>query len=78
MINLKIATNTGRTNAIVNTTDTLRDVLNSKDIDTTGANIMLNGTVVSPFDLDRTLAQCSVEDNTEAVLSVVVKASAAR
>ena len=77
MTQITIATNAERKQTIVDVNTTLQSIINDNGIDTTGANIMLNGKTVSAFDLDRTLAQCGVEDNSTAVMSVIVKASAA-
>lgn len=77
MINLTIGTNAERKTTIVGVDTTLRDIIQQNSISLDGANVMLNGTTVSGFDLDRTLAQCGVVDNTSAMMSVVVKASAA-
>lgn len=77
MINVTLATNAERKNVIVAPNTSLAEIIRDNGISIDGANIMLNGTTVSPFDLDRTLAQCNVADGSTAMMSVVVKASAA-
>lgn len=77
MVNLTIGTNAERKNAIVDVNTSIRAIANQNNISLDGANIMINGQTVSAFDVDRTLAQCNVDDNTSAMMSVVVKASAA-
>ncbi len=77
MVNITLATNAERKSVIVDVNTTLDSIIRQNGVSIDGANIMLNGTTVSPFDLDRTLAQCNVADNSTAMMSVVVKANAA-
>lgn len=77
MVQITIATNAERKQVVTDINTPLQTLINNNGIDTTGANIMLNGRTVSAFDLDRTLAQCGVEEGSTAIMSVIVKASAA-
>ena len=77
MIQITLATSAERKNVLAQPTDTLQSIITANSIDTTGATIMLKGNVVSAFDLDRTLAQCGVEDGSSVIMNVAVKAAAA-
>ena len=77
MVQITLATNAARTQVLAETSTTLQKLINDNKIDTTGATIMLKGNVVSAFDLDRTLAQCGVNDGDSVIMNVAVKAAAA-
>lgn len=77
MIQITLATSAERKSVLAQSTDTLQSIITANNIDTTGATIMLKGNVVSAFDLDRTLAQCGVEDGSSVIMNVAVKAAAA-
>ena len=77
MVQITLATNSERKNVLANTDKTLSEIIRENGIDTTGATIMLNGNVVSAFDLDRTLSQCNVVDGESVIMNVTVKAAAA-
>jgi hypothetical protein len=77
MVQITLATSAERKSILAETSTTLREIITSNSIDTTGATIMLKGNVISAFDLDRTLAQCGVEDGSSVIMNVAVKAAAA-
>lgn len=77
MVQITLATSAERKSILAETSTTLKEIINNNHIDTTGATIMLKGNVVSAFDLDRTLAQCGVEDGSSVIMNVAVKAAAA-
>ena len=77
MIQITLATSAERKSVLATSETTLQQIINDNNIDTTGATIMLKGNVVSAFDLDRTLAQCGVEDGSSVIMNVAVKAAAA-
>lgn len=77
MVQITLATSAERKSVLVETSTTLKEIVTANNVDTTGATIMLKGNVVSAFDLDRTLAQCGVEDGSSVIMNVAVKAAAA-
>lgn len=77
MVQITLATAAERKSVLAETSTTLKEIISNNHIDTTGATIMLKGNVVSAFDLDRTLAQCGVEDGSSVIMNVAVKAAAA-
>ena len=77
MIQITLATSAERKSVLATSETTLKQIISDNHIDTTGATIMLKGNVVSAFDLDRTLAQCGVEDGSSVIMNVAVKAAAA-
>lgn len=77
MVQITLATAAERKSVLAETSTTLQEIISQNNIDTTGATIMLKGNVVSAFDLDRTLAQCGVEDGSSVIMNVAVKAAAA-
>lgn len=77
MIQITLATSAERKSVLATSETTLQQIISDNSIDTTGATIMLKGNVVSAFDLDRTLAQCGVEDGSSVIMNVAVKAAAA-
>lgn len=77
MVQITLATAAERKSVLAETSTTLKEIITQNNIDTTGATIMLKGNVVSSFDLDRTLAQCGVEDGSSVIMNVAVKAAAA-
>lgn len=77
MVQITLATAAQRKNVLVDVNTTLKTIVTQNNVDTTGATIMLKGNVVSSFDLNRTLAQCGVEDGSSVIMNVAVKAAAA-
>ena len=77
MIQITLATSAERKSILAESSTTLQEIISNNHIDTTGATIMLKGNVVSAFDLNRTLAQCGVEDGSSVIMNVAVKAAAA-
>ena len=77
MVQITLATAAARKSVLTETSKTLQQIITENSIDTTGATIMLKGNVVSAFDLDRTLAQCGVNDGDSVIMNVAVKAAAA-
>ena len=77
MVQITLATSAERKSILAETSTTLQEIITNNSIDTTGATIMLKGNVVSAFDLDRTLAECGVEDGSSVIMNVAVKAAAA-
>lgn len=78
MINLTIGTNTARTNAIVEPTDTLASVLEANNINTTGCALTLNGSLIAGVDIEDTFEELGVVDGTKASLIAVIKADSAK
>ena len=77
MIQITLATSSERKAVLATADTTLKQIVTENNVDTTGATIMLKGNVVSARDLDRTLAQCGVEDGSSVIMNVAVKAAAA-
>ena len=77
MVQITLATAAERKSVLANPTDTLKSIITANNIDITGATIMLKGNVVSSFDLDRTLTECGLEDGSQVIMNVAVKAAAA-
>lgn len=77
MVQITLATSSERKAVLAQTTTTLQQIISENSIDTTGATIMLKGNVVSSFELNKTLADCGVEDGSSVIMNVAVKAAAA-
>lgn len=77
MVQITLATSAQRKSVVVDASTTLKEIITSNNIDTTGATIMLKGNVVSAFDLDRKLSDCGVADGDSVIMNVAVKAAAA-
>ena len=78
MVRLTLGTNTNRKTVMVEVTETLEDILEENNVSTTGASVHLNGMIVLPDEMDCTLEELDVEDETDASLITVVKADSAR
>lgn len=78
MISLTIGTNTERKTVLVEPETVLADVLAANNVSTTSAAIHLNGSLIPGCELNETLADLGIEDDTEAMLIAVVKADSAK
>jgi len=77
MIRLTIGTNTKRSTVVVEPETILADVLEEQEVSTAGAALHLNGTLIPGVDIDNSLKELGVQDNTSATLIAVVKADSA-
>lgn len=77
MIRLTIGTNTKRSIVVVEPETILADVLEEQEVSTAGAALHLNGTLIPGVDIDNSLEELGVQDNTSATLIAVVKADSA-
>jgi sulfur carrier protein ThiS len=77
MIRLTIGTNTKRSTVVVEPETILADVLEEQEVSTAGAALHLNGTLIPGVDIDNSLEELGVQDNTSATLIAVVKADSA-
>ena len=79
MVQLKIGTNTERKTVIVDADEkSLEEILNENEIQYVGCAMHLNGSLLAGVDLQATLSELGVADNTEAMLIAVKKADSAR
>lgn len=78
MISLTIGTNTERKTVLVEPETVLADVLAANNVSTTSAAIHLNGSLIPGCELNETLADLGIKDDTEAMLIAVVKADSAK
>lgn len=78
MIRLLVGTNTQRVNVIVNTDDTLAEVLDQNHVDISHAALTLNGTQIPGVDKDKTFGELGIDDESSAMLIAVVKADSAQ
>lgn len=78
MINLTLATTASKKNVLVRAAETPAEVLENNNVATSGATISLNMRVLSASDFGKTFADLGVADESEAMLSAVVKADSAR
>ena len=72
MIKVTIGNNVKRTNEVISAETTLRDALESAEIDYTTGIMNLDGSTLSPGDLDKTFADFGITD--KCYLLNVVKA----
>lgn len=75
MIKVTVGTNTRRTSVIVEPTATLRSVLEDQDIDYSTGTLHLDGSTVTPGQLDKTFAELGITE--KCFLISVVKADGA-
>lgn len=78
MVQLTIGTNTTRKQVIVEHTAKLSDILAQENINQSGTALNLNGGLIPPSNVDKTLAELGVADNSSAMLITVVKAESAQ
>lgn len=76
MIKVTIGTNTKRTNVIVPSNTTLRQVLEENDIDYSTGALHLDGASLKPGDLDSSFEELGITE--KAYLINVVKADSAK
>lgn len=78
MFSLKINTNAGRGNEIVEPLNNiLGEVLDREDVSVTGAVVSLNGKILSAADFGKSFEDLGVLPDTKVILSVVTKAVSA-
>lgn len=77
MIRLTIGTNTERKTVLVEPTETLHDILVNNEVNTTGAALHLNGSLIPGAAMHDTLEELDILDNTSVSLIAVVKADSA-
>ena len=75
MIKVPVGTNTRRTSVIVEPNRTLRSVLEDQDIDYSTGTLHLDGSTVTPGQLDKTFAELGITE--KCFLISVVKADGA-
>lgn len=75
MIKVTVGTNTRRTSVIVEPVRTLRSVLEDQDIDYSTGTLHLDGSTVTPGQLDKTFAELGITE--KCFLISVVKADGA-
>ena len=77
MVRLTIGTNTQRKVVVVEHDASLGQILEDNDVSIAGAALHLNGTLIPGVDVDSTLAELGIADNSNAMLIAVVKADSA-
>jgi hypothetical protein len=75
MIKVTVGTNTRRTSVIVEPNRTLRSVLEDQEIDYSTGTLHLDGSTVTPGQLDKTFAELGITE--KCFLISVVKADGA-
>ena len=75
MIKVTVGTNTRRTSVIVEPNRTLRSVLEEQEIDYSTGTLHLDGSTVTPGQLDKTFAELGITE--KCFLISVVKADGA-
>lgn len=75
MIKVTVGTNTRRTSVIAEPTSTLRSVLEDQEIDYSTGTLHLDGSTVTPGQLDKTFAELGITE--KCFLISVVKADGA-
>lgn len=75
MIKVTVGTNTRRTSVIVEPTTTLRSVLEDQEVDYSTGTLHLDGSTVTPGQLDKTFAELGITE--KCFLISVVKADGA-
>lgn len=78
MVQLKIRTTTNSSQVITEITNTPMNVFRENDIPVEGKSVQLNGMTLSVTDMNSTLEQLGVADNSTAILGCVQKADSAR
>lgn len=71
MFNIKVSTAAGRRTIIAEPGTTVRDFIANNDIETTGANISLDGIPMTFEDFNSSFEDLGVTDS--AVLSIIIK-----
>lgn len=77
MIKLTLATTAKRETVIVDVNSTPASVLDDHSVSTTGATVSLNMKLLGNSDLDKSFTDLGIAEDSEAMLSAVVKADAA-
>lgn len=75
MIKVTVGTNTKRVAVMVEPTDTLRSVLEEQDIDYSTGTLHLDGTTITPGQLDKSFTELGITE--KCYLISVVKADGA-
>lgn len=78
MINLTIGTNTSRKTVIVDKDTPLVDILEDNEVSTYGAALHLNGDLIPGADVECSLDELGIADDSSAMLIAVVKADSAQ
>lgn len=77
MINVTIGTNTSRKTIITPIDSKIKDVLEQNEVNTAGAAIHLNGSLLSVRDLTETFEALGITEDSNNMLIAVVKADSA-
>ena len=78
MISLTIGTNTERKTVLVEADKPLNEVLEENSVNTVGAALHLNGSLIAGCDTSCSLSELGIEDGGKAMLIAVVKADSAK
>ena len=78
MISLTIGTNTERKTVLVEADQPLNEVLAENNVNTVGAALHLNGSLIAGCDTASSLSELGIEDGGKAMLIAVVKADSAK
>lgn len=70
MVRVTIGTNTSRKNIIVEESTTLREALESNNIDYSRANVNLDGASLNPGDMDKSFADLGIVENCFLIASI--------
>lgn len=70
MIRVTVGTNTSRKNVVVDEATTLRQVLESNEIDYSRANVNLDGASLNAGDMDKSFADLGITENCFLIASV--------
>ena len=73
MINVIVGTSTSRVNRLYQGTATIRTILEDNDVDYSVAQIMLDGVILQPGVMDKTLSDFNITE--KCMLVAVVKAA---
>lgn len=77
MIRIKITSNSSRKTVTAQPNQTIAEILEDNNISFAGAALHLDGSLVMPDELDETLEDLGIEDETEVALTSIVKADSA-
>lgn len=70
MVRVTIGTNTSRKNVIIEESTTLREALESNNIDYSRANVNLDGASLNPGDMDKSFADLGIVENCFLIASI--------
>ena len=69
-IRVTVGTNTSRKNVIVDSSTTLRNVLEDNNIDYSRANVNLDGASLNPGDMDKSFADLGIAESCFLIASI--------